>query len=89
MNSQSHKPKFGTLDQVDAWLETAKRLGYRIRYDHFGGNGGGVCEFGGQKWVFIDVALSAIEQLEMLETELPKDAGFQDSQVDLPVTKAA
>ena len=66
----------GTLERVETWLERARRLGYQIRYDHFGGSGGGVCEFSGQKWVFLDVSLSAIEQLEMLEEEIPKDAGF-------------
>lgn len=89
MNSQSQNRKPGTLDQVELWLETARNLGYRIRYDHFGGNGGGVCEFGGQKWVFMDVALSAIEQLEMLETEIPKDAGFSDSREQSPTKRAA
>jgi len=73
MNQEFQNRKAGTLDQVEAWLETARQLGYRVRYDHFGGTGGGVCEFGGQKWVFMDVALSAIEQLEILEEAISQD----------------
>ena len=75
MNPNDQKP--GTLVQVESWLETARRLGYQIRHDHFGGSGGGVCEFNGQKWIFLDVALSAIEQLEMLEQEIAKDIAFE------------
>lgn len=71
MQSQERKP--GTLEQVEQWLEVATDLGYRIRHDHFGGSGGGICEFGGQKWVFLDVSLSAWEQLTFLEDALPKD----------------
>lgn len=74
MDNEPQIRKLGTLDEVEAWLETARQLGYRVRYDHFGGTGGGVCEFGGQKWVFMDVALSAIEQLEILEEAIPKDS---------------
>lgn len=75
-NMQSENHKLGTLDQLESWLETARNLGFQIRYDHFGGSGGGVCEFGGQKWLFMDVAISPIEQLEMLEQAIPKDAGY-------------
>jgi hypothetical protein len=73
MNEKPHNRTPGTLEQVDSWLDTARQLGYKVRYDHFGGTGGGVCEFGGQKWVFMDVALSAIEQLELLEEAIPED----------------
>ena len=63
----------GILEQVESWLETARQLGYRVRYDHFGGTGGGVCEFGGQKWIFMDVSLASCEQLSLLEESIPKD----------------
>ena len=63
----------GILEQVESWLETARHLGYRVRYDHFGGTGGGVCEFGGQKWIFMDVSLASCEQLALLEESIPKD----------------
>lgn len=75
MNLRNQQP--GALAQVESLIENARRLGYRIRYDHFGGRGGGVCEFNGQKWIFLDVGLSAIEQLEMLEQEIAQDLGLE------------
>jgi len=65
-----------TLERVESWLAIAKELGYRVRYDHFGGSGGGVCEFGGQKWIFMDVSLNTCEQLEQLKLAIPRDPQF-------------
>lgn len=65
--------KFSTVDQVDAWTEVAQALGYTVRYDHFGGVGGGVCEFGGSRVLFLDVSLSSVEQLEQLEKSIGAD----------------
>jgi hypothetical protein len=73
MNNQNQPRKKSTLEQVESWLEVASQLGYRVRYDHFGGTGGGVCEFGGQKWIFMDVSLSAFEHLAQLEEAIPLD----------------
>ena len=33
-----------TIEQIDQLVEIAQQLGYRVRYDYFGGTGGGVCE---------------------------------------------
>ena len=66
-------PKPGTIEQVESWLEIAQQLGYRVRYDHFGGTGGGVCEFGGQKWIFMDVSQASCEHLALLEEAIPND----------------
>ena len=73
MDMQANRGNPSTLEQIEQWLEVASEMGYRVRYDDFGSGGGGVCEFGGQKWIFIDVSLSAWEQLTMLEDTLPKD----------------
>jgi hypothetical protein len=73
MNIQDQPRKLSTLEQVESWLEIASQLGYRVRYDQFGGTGGGVCEFGGQKWIFMDVSLSAFEHLAQLEEAIPQD----------------
>ena len=59
-----------TIDQIESMVEIAEKLGYRIRYDYFGGTGGGVCELGGQKWIFIDLALTSQDQLEQLQKSL-------------------
>lgn len=64
----------GTLERVESLLEFARESGYRVRHDHFDGTGGGVCTFAGQKWIFMDVSLSAAEQLQQLEELLPADS---------------
>ena len=45
-------------------LAAARRLGYRIRQEWLAEVGGGPCEFGGQRWLFIDLSQTAAEQLE-------------------------
>jgi hypothetical protein len=74
--------KFSTIDQIDAWTEVASQLGYTIRYDHFGGTGGGLCEFGSTRALFMDVSLSSLEQLERLEQTIGLDPLI--GQIELP-----
>jgi hypothetical protein len=62
-----------TMQQFDQLIEIAEQLGYRIRYDYFGGTGGGVCEFSGNKWLFLDLALTSTEQLEQLQKTLANE----------------
>jgi len=57
------------VEQIEAWTEVAEKLGVQIRYDHLTG-AGGVCEFGGQRWLFVNVTLSAVEQLELMQESL-------------------
>ena len=66
-----------TIEQIDQLIETAQQLGYRIRHDYFGGTGGGKCEFGGQKWLFIDLALTSVEQLDQLQGALSDEPLMQ------------
>lgn len=58
------------LEQTEKLIELAQQLGYQIRYDYFGGTGGGFCQVNGKKWLFIDLALNGVEQLEHLEKSL-------------------
>ncbi len=51
------------LDQLERAMETARRLGFRVRYEYLGGTAGCVCEVAGVRWLFIDLALSPEEQL--------------------------
>ncbi len=62
-----------TLQQFDQLVDIAEQLGYRIRYDYFGGTGGGVCEFSGNKWLFLDLARTSAEQLEQLQQTLANE----------------
>lgn len=62
-----------TIEQIDQLIEIAHQLGYRVRYDYFGGTGGGVCEFSGSKFLFMDLALTSTEQLEVLQKALSNE----------------
>ena len=62
-----------TIEQIDHLVNIAEQLGYRIRYDYFGGTGGGVCEYSGKKFLFLDLALTAVEQLEQLQIALANE----------------
>ena len=44
----------------------AERLGYKIRQEWLGGNGGGGCEVCGRKILFLDLALGPGDQLEQV-----------------------
>ena len=75
-----------TVEQFDELITRASDAGYRIRYDYFGGTGGGVCQFGGARWLFVDLALSVTERLEQLQAALKADSFFP---VDVPVQNNA
>ncbi len=61
------------VEQFEQLIEIAQQLGYRIRYDYFGGTGGGICEFGGTRWMLIDLGMSSVERLEKLQSELAEE----------------
>ena len=63
------------LDIFDQAIDAAETLGYRIRQEWLGGVGGGGCEFGGQKWIFIDLTLTVPEQLDQIVETLKADPG--------------
>ena len=55
-----------TVELLDYLLTVARQLGYQIRREWLDGQGGGCCEFANQRWIFLDLALSVPEQLELL-----------------------
>ncbi len=61
------------VEEFEYLIGIAQESGYRVRYDYFGGTGGGVCRFGGTQWLFVDLALSVTERLENLKTQLSAD----------------
>ncbi|WP_153557115.1 hypothetical protein [Roseimaritima sediminicola] len=51
-------------------LAEARRAGFRIRTEWLCGETTGWCEFGGSRWIFVDLSLSLPEQLAQLEEAL-------------------
>jgi hypothetical protein len=62
-----------TIERTERALALAEEWGYRIRREWLGGSGGGGCEFAGQKWIFVDLALGAQDQLEQILEALRAD----------------
>ncbi len=65
-----------TVELLEQSLELAEQLGYKIRQEWLGGTGGGACEFSGQKWIFVDLALNTVEQLDQVSSALRDDPGI-------------
>jgi hypothetical protein len=62
-----------TVETLDAALALGRQIGYRVREEWLDGRGGGGCEIHGQKWLFLDLALSADEQLDQVLDALRAD----------------
>jgi hypothetical protein len=64
-----------TVELLDEAVQTAQRLGYEVRQDWLGGNGGGHCLVRGRKWILLDVAQSVEERLGVVTEALRGEAG--------------
>lgn len=64
-----------TVELMDQAIIAARKLGYDIRHEWLGGVAGGGCEVAGRKWLFVDLSLSAVEQLEQVCRVLDADPG--------------
>jgi hypothetical protein len=62
-----------TVELLEQALKVSEQLGYGIRHEWLGGSGGGACEFAGKKWIFVDLALNAVEQLDQVAKALLAD----------------
>jgi len=62
-----------TVEVLEQALDLANRLGYEIRQEWLGGNGGGGCELMGRKLLFIDLALGPVDQLDQVIDTLRRD----------------
>lgn len=71
-----------TIAMLAQALDLAARLGYTIRQEWLSGNGGGGCELKGRKLFFLDLDLTAGEQLEQVLETLRGEAGSHN----LPMT---
>lgn len=64
-----------TVELLQEAVETARRLGYEVRQDWLGGDGGGHCLVRGRKWLLLDLAQSVEEQLDVVGDALRGEAG--------------
>src|SRR5262245_48616039 len=55
-----------TVELLDEALGAARRLGYDVRQDWLGGDGGGHCLVRGRRLLLLDVAQSPDEQLDIV-----------------------
>jgi hypothetical protein len=62
-----------TVEMLERMKELAENAGYTVRHEWLGGVGGGACEFAGRKWLFVDLSLSVIEQLDQVAAALKDD----------------
>ena len=74
-----------TVELLEQALAAAQRLGYGIRHEWLGGTGGGFCEFGGRKWIFVDLALSTVEQLDQVAAALRQDPALPSLELSRPL----
>lgn len=64
-----------TVEMLREAVDTARRLGYEVRQDWLGGNGGGHCLVRGRKWLLLDVAQTVDEQLNVVADALRGEVG--------------
>jgi hypothetical protein len=74
-----------TVELLERMMETAQQAGYTVRLEWLGGSGGGACEFAGRKWIFVDLALTIVEQVDQLATALRDDPAVHLTDAPPPV----
>jgi hypothetical protein len=62
-----------TIEKLERLKDLAEIAGYTVRQEWLGGVAGGACHFAGRKWIFIDLSLSVVEQLEQVAAALDGD----------------
>ena len=77
-----------TVEMLERMKELAEQAGYTIRHEWLGGSGGGKCEFAGRKWIFVDLSLSVVEQLDQVATAIKDDPAVWLLDLPVPVTRA-
>lgn len=71
-----------TVELLHQALAAAEAMGVGVRHEWLGGSTGGICEIGGKPWLFVDLALNPIEQLDQVVEALRELPHFQ--QMRLP-----
>lgn len=61
------------VEQLETLIDLAKDMGYEVRHEVLGGTGGGTCEYGGRKCLFVDLSLGVVDQLQAVSRALCLD----------------
>ncbi len=61
------------IEQLQRLTALAEKMGYEIRYENLGGVGGGRCEFGNRRCLFVDLSFNPLEQLDQIRGALADD----------------
>ena len=59
-----------TADRLNQLLFEARSNNLVVRFEYLNGQGGGVCAFGGKRWLFVDLAQSVEDQLESVQAAM-------------------
>ena len=62
-----------TVELLEEAIALAERAGYQVRQEWLGGSGGGDCQIQGQKWIFLDLAVGHLDQLELVLKTLRRE----------------
>ena len=65
-----------TLATLEQAILLAQRFGYQVRQEWLDGAGGGHCQIGGQRTLFLDLSQDAIEQLDRVLVALQSYPGL-------------
>ena len=70
-----------TVELLQEALDTARQLGFEVRQDWLGGDGGGHCLVRGRKWLLLDLAQPPDEQLDVVASALRSE--FETTDLDI------
>ncbi len=76
-----------TVELLEQAISLAERLGFQIRHEWLGGQGGGLCEFSGKRWIFIDLGLTSVEQLDQVVSVLRNEPSLYLVELNPPLRK--
>lgn len=63
------------LQRLQHSTRAARRAGFTIRAEWLDGETAGWCEFGGSRWIFVDLSLPVIEQIAQIDEALANYRG--------------
>ncbi len=66
-----------SLTLLEESFRIARRLGYLIRQEWIG-SGGGLCQWRGRRWIFVDLSQTVPEQLALVTEILSRDSRLQE-----------